>query len=135
MSIHTLGEKIKALAGERRQTLVFIGILLCTAVVSFYLGYVARIETRTSAATASRSIQNGPLSDAGGNTTNDVPSLKTAPKTSSQATTGNFVASKNGTKYYPTSCSGAKRIKDANKVFYQTAAEAQADGYSLASGC
>ncbi len=46
-----------------------------------------------------------------------------------------FAASKNGTKYYPAGCSGASRIKPANQVWFATAADAQAAGYTLASGC
>ena len=44
MSIHDFIEKIKGRAGEHRQLLLFIGILAGTAVLSFYLGYVARAE-------------------------------------------------------------------------------------------
>lgn len=51
------------------------------------------------------------------------------------AETGAFVASKSGTKYYLPSCSGATRIKDENKVWFATAAEATAAGYSPAANC
>ncbi len=47
----------------------------------------------------------------------------------------NFVASKNGTKYYPAGCSGVSRIKVANRVWFASAVDAQAAGYTLASGC
>ncbi len=48
---------------------------------------------------------------------------------------GQFVASKNGQKYYPFDCASANRIKEENKVYYQTAAEAEADGKELSSQC
>jgi len=48
---------------------------------------------------------------------------------------GAYVASKNGTKYYLPSCSGAKRIKDENKVWFATAAAAAAAGYEPAANC
>lgn len=48
---------------------------------------------------------------------------------------GNYVASKNGTKYYLTTCSGANRIKDENKVYFGSAAEALAAGYTAAANC
>jgi hypothetical protein len=41
-----------------------------------------------------------------------------------------FVASKNGTKYYPSKCSAANRINPENKVYFETEAEAQAQGLS-----
>jgi len=47
----------------------------------------------------------------------------------------NFVASKNGTKYYLTTCSGANRIKEENKVYFASAAQAQAAGYGPAANC
>ena len=46
-----------------------------------------------------------------------------------------FVASKNGTKYYPAGCAGASRIKAANQVWFGTADLAAAAGYTPASGC
>ena len=49
--------------------------------------------------------------------------------------TGPYVGSKSGTKYYLSACSGAKRIKDANKVFFATVHDAQASGYQPASNC
>lgn len=46
-----------------------------------------------------------------------------------------IVASKSGSKYYLTTCAGAKRIKDANKVFFATKEEAIAAGYEPAANC
>lgn len=47
----------------------------------------------------------------------------------------NYVASKTGKKYYLPSCSGAKRIKEENKVWFDTKAAAEAAGYTAASTC
>lgn len=49
--------------------------------------------------------------------------------------TGKYVASKNGTRYYLPTCSGAKRIKEENKIWFKTAAEAQARGLTPAVNC
>jgi len=48
---------------------------------------------------------------------------------------GPYVASKSGAKYYLTTCSGAKRIKDENRVYFATAHDALAAGYEPASTC
>jgi len=48
---------------------------------------------------------------------------------------GKFVASKSGTKYYLPSCSGAKRISEANMVWFSTAEAATSAGYSPAVNC
>lgn len=51
------------------------------------------------------------------------------------AISGNFVASKSGTKYYLPSCSGASRIKEENKVWFASASAAEAAGYGPAANC
>lgn len=48
---------------------------------------------------------------------------------------GQFVASRTGKKYYLTTCAGAKRIKEENRVYFQTASEAQARGLTPAANC
>lgn len=45
------------------------------------------------------------------------------------------VASKNGTKYHLLTCSGAKQISAANKIFFASVHEAQKAGYSPAANC
>jgi hypothetical protein len=51
----------------------------------------------------------------------------------SPATTGAYLGSKNGTKYYTPDCPAAKRIKPENTVWFQTAEDATLQGYSPAS--
>lgn len=48
---------------------------------------------------------------------------------------GIFVGSKNGTKYYLPRCSGAKRIKPENKIWFVTVQDASAGGRTPASNC
>jgi hypothetical protein len=48
---------------------------------------------------------------------------------------GQYVASKSGTKYYLPWCGTVARIKDENKVWFQTKAEAEAAGYGPAANC
>jgi hypothetical protein len=50
-------------------------------------------------------------------------------------TNGAYVASKSGTKYYSPSCPGAARIKEENKVWFMTVADAEAAGYTAAANC
>lgn len=45
------------------------------------------------------------------------------------------VVSKNSDKYHFTWCSGAKRIKEENKLWFETEASAQAAGYTKAGNC
>lgn len=46
-----------------------------------------------------------------------------------------YMASKNGSKYYLPTCGSAKRIKEENKVWFGTKAEAEAAGYEPAANC
>ena len=48
---------------------------------------------------------------------------------------GMLVASKSGTKYYFPWCSGVARIKEENKVWFQSYEEARSRGLTPASGC
>ena len=45
------------------------------------------------------------------------------------------VASKNGSKYHFLWCSGAKQIKEENKIYFNSEEEAVAAGYTLAANC
>ena len=46
-----------------------------------------------------------------------------------------LVASKSGTKYHLTTCPGAGRIKEENKIYFSTTNEAEAAGYTPAANC
>ena len=50
-------------------------------------------------------------------------------------TSGTYIASKGGGKYYLPGCPGVANIKDANRVWFDTVAEAQAAGYAPAGNC
>lgn len=64
-----------------------------------------------------------------------TPVASFAPQVAGETTTGNsrYVASLNGTKYYLTSCSEVKRIKEENMVFFKTEQEAIEAGYEPAA--
>jgi hypothetical protein len=46
-----------------------------------------------------------------------------------------FVASQNGSKYYPLDCSYTNRIKEENKIFYRSEQEAEKDGKERSAMC
>ena len=50
-------------------------------------------------------------------------------------TTGQFVASKNGKKYFTVGCSAAKTIKEENKVYFGSQDEAKKAGYEASTMC
>lgn len=61
----------------------------------------------------------------------------TAAVSTSTSTTGEaqYVGSKNSDKYHLLWCSGAKRISEANKVFFKSKEEAEGAGYKPAANC
>lgn len=48
---------------------------------------------------------------------------------------GTYVASKSGSKYYRSNCAGAARIKEENKIWFATVADAESAGYTAAANC
>src|SRR3989344_3190958 len=46
-----------------------------------------------------------------------------------------FFASNRGSKYYSLGCTGGKTIKQENRVYFNTSAQAEAAGYELSSSC
>ncbi len=48
---------------------------------------------------------------------------------------GNFLASINGKAYYPKDCAAGNRIKEENRVWFDTKEEAEIQGYQPAQNC
>jgi hypothetical protein len=66
----------------------------------------------------------------------DTPiATKNTNSNSSTQAKGLVVASKSGTKYYYPWCSGVSRIREENKVWFNTIEEARATGLTPASNC
>jgi len=61
--------------------------------------------------------------------------LQNTKTTSSASSTKTFFASSRGSKYYSASCSGGKTIKQENRVYFSTSAEAEKAGYELSASC
>ncbi len=53
----------------------------------------------------------------------------------SESSYGVYVASRSGTKYYLPSCSGASRIKEENKIWFNSTSEAESAGFTKSSTC
>jgi hypothetical protein len=110
---------------------IFTGTLLCViAVTAFFLGRYSIPERPASTpALALEAVAALPVaSTTVASTTTPLPPPLTE-------ATAKYVGSKSGTKYHLTTCAGAKRIKEENKVFFATPADAEAAGYSPAANC
>ncbi len=62
-------------------------------------------------------------------------SLDSAATPETHLTTGTYVASKAGKRYYLLSCGGAKTIKETNRIYFNSKADAEARGYTPAANC
>jgi hypothetical protein len=113
-----------------------IMLIFVVALGSFGLGRLSKIEDSrvpvaieydsfdVTEATSSSSLQQN-MVDSHGNAT-------TPPD---QTITGKYVASKGGTKYHLPWCSGAQRISENNKIWFNSKVDAEKAGYQPASNC
>ena len=145
MSVQEIQSKIKGfLTNEKAFS---IALLVAIASASFGMGRVSNLVTGEDVTSKTPDIQ-----ETASAILSSEPALNTiAPKVSTKEETpieqkisapqqatdtkGVYVASKNGTKYHLPWCSGAKNIKEENKVWFASKEEAQSKGYSAAANC
>ncbi|MBU1179262.1 hypothetical protein KKB69_02945 [Patescibacteria group bacterium] len=119
--ILNIKEKIKKIKSPENDVFVVL-IILAVGLISFGLGRLSALAERKTPIVMSevgpRSLDEGSPTSFIGSTTEKL-----------------FVASKGGTKYHYPWCSGALRIKEENKIWFNTKEEAEAVGYTPASNC
>lgn len=101
-------------------------IIVLVALGSFGLGRLSRISERQP--TLPISGMTASAEKAG------TPATTEAPENAEEKE-GFIVGSKSSKKYHFPWCSGAKQLKDSNKVFFADTAEAEAAGYTKAANC
>jgi hypothetical protein len=134
MIIKDWSVKIKAIwqkIGDYRQEAFVTAIIVLTAGFSFGLGRLSKIvESRPPVKIISAVSQvNNSAS------VSDVLSPTSVSPTATGEIAGKVVSSKNGKKYYYPWCAGVSRIKEENKVWFQSEKEAESAGFTIASGC
>lgn len=135
MSIQQAYKKIKALSLEKRLILEYsliALIALCTGASGFILGKYTFVKS------SPEPIQIGYehvefLPAQAFIAKEDTVNLKEV--TPGGDSDGVVVASKNGTKYHFPWCSGALRMQENNKVYFNSIEEARSAGYLPASNC
>ncbi len=106
-----------------------VAIVVLSASAAFGLGYLTGKDAGRGSGI---SVTQMPLTDslpAAAGATSEVspPALLPAG--------GQYVASKTGTRYYLPWCGGARTIKDENKIWFDSKAQAEAAGYAPAANC
>ncbi|MDP3402697.1 MAG: Ada metal-binding domain-containing protein [bacterium] len=137
MTIADGTQRGKALLGRIPPDILVVLVLILSATLAFGLGVLAgkdMVKAEGKDGFWIEQLPEKPLPSAGGPAA-AIEAVKVAKPAIPVATSGTYLASKNGTKYYLPTCGSAKRIKPENIVWFQTKAEAEAAGYGPAANC
>jgi hypothetical protein len=120
MSIREITEKIKGRLGEREVDLFILCFIVLAGLLAYGLWQLTELEGERMP------VQIRPASQ-----------MASVVSTSiiAESGEGKYVASRSGKKYHRPDCGGAKQIKEENKIWFETAAAAQAAGYTPAANC
>ena len=133
MSIKDILNKCKGAMRAMEQMDVFVALLMVfVSFASFGLGRLSALQEKKTPIrieqTAAVIMSDGVL-----DTEMTASEKQSTEKTVSPG--GSFVGSKNGNTYHFPWCSGATRIKNENKIWFNTKADAEAAGYRPAGNC
>jgi hypothetical protein len=133
-------EKIKQfIEGERGKDILTILILILVGLGSFELGRLSHENKDSGVRVTYPPLEANAVSAVNQNTQNisqPKPVIKTTQSTTKTITGAqNYFASNRGTKYYPIGCSAGGTIKQENRIYFKTVAEAEQAGYVLSSSC
>lgn len=124
----------KAFLGRIPPDVLVAGVLILSATLAFGLGILAGRDMAKAEGKDGfwiEQLPEKPLPSAAA----PAAAIKAFEPTIVAPTSGTYMASKNGTKYYLPTCGSAKRIKAENRVWFATKAEAEAAGYGPAANC
>jgi len=121
--------KLARRGGGDNNELYLAAIIILVAVISFGLGRLSKIREEKTPITIENVKENAETSESKSLSTSNVD------KTNSTATSKIFVASRNGKKYYYAWCESANVIKEQNRIWFSTQAEAEKAGYQPAANC
>ena len=125
--------KIKSLLAENQRDLFLAALVFLMSVSSFGLGRLSAIWPEKEPIVIEQVSELSKLSELGQSGAAGL-NLLSSPNAPNQLD-GGFVASKNGSSYHLPDCPGAKQIKEENKIWFRTAADARATGYKPAGNC
>ena len=115
--------KLARRGGGGSKELYLAAVIVLVAIISFGLGRLSKIREEKTPIT----IENTKIGESKSLSTFDVDSGIKTDKI--------FVASRNGKKYYYAWCESANVIKEQNRVWFSTQAEAEKAGYQPAANC
>ena len=113
-SISNFSEKIKGSIATHRNAIVLSLLFIAVGIGAYSLGILAGIESVAVHQEYSRS---------------QIVADQWVEYLEKENKNARFVASKNGSNYYARGCSSANRIKEENRIYFQTQQEAEALGF------
>ncbi|HWH16295.1 MAG TPA: hypothetical protein VNU25_01790 [Candidatus Paceibacterota bacterium] len=137
MTIADLRGRGKALAARIPADMLLILVLLLATTLAFGLGVLAGRDMGKAQGSNGFWIEELPREEVGkgGGPAAALSAVVSSEPAPVGKASGTYVASKNGTKYYLPSCGGSKRIKEENKIWFDTKEEAESAGYGPAANC
>ena len=121
--------KLARRGGGDNTELYLTAVIVLVAVISFGFGRLSKIREEKTPITIENAKENTQIGESKPLLTSNVD------KTNSSATSKIFVASRNGKKYYYAWCESANVIKEQNRIWFSTQAEAEKAGYQPAANC
>lgn len=129
-SIYHFKNKIKGLQTGNRNLILHILVIILVSVGSFFLGRMSNSKLSNEKAY----IVNG--GEEGSQKVTLYPkSSKITSLDSSTQVENKYVASKNGKLYYRVGCGSSSRIKEENKVFFDSTQSAEQAGFQASESC
>ena len=126
MSIHDIGSKIKGRLGLDHIALINMVVIVLVGICAFGLGRISAQSPKIDESIAILDSQAVPYKS---------PISSFIKEDTNSTTKGQYLASKNGKLYYNVGCSGANRIKEENKIWFNTKEEAESRGLTMSSTC
>ena len=127
--------KIKLfLESEKGKDILIITIIILVGLASFELGRLSKQNTGNGLKIENRSQEANTIDSFNLNKPNIALNNNPVDNTS-DLTKGAYFASKRGKKYYSTTCSAGKTIKQENRIYFSSQAEANNAGYELSNSC
>ncbi|KKS37866.1 MAG: hypothetical protein A3G49_02005 [Candidatus Sungbacteria bacterium RIFCSPLOWO2_12_FULL_41_11] len=130
--LYHLYKKIKSWLESNQKDLFLAATIILVSIISFGFGRLSAIwpEKQPIRIEKSQLSELSELSNDGNDKLNPLNQLN-----SLNQPNGKYVASKNSTFYHYPWCPGAQKIKEENKIWFQTKEEAESRGYKPAGNC
>jgi|SRR3989344_3197288 len=133
--LYLLYKKVNTWILSNQKDLFLAATIILVSIISFGLGRLSAIwpEKQTIRIEKSQLSELSKLSELSDEKKSELNSPNQL--NSLNQLKGKYIASKNSTFYHYPWCPGAQKIKEENKIWFETKEEAESRGYKPASNC